>query len=729
MKYPAIVLAGGRGKRLSPLTDITPKPLLPVLGEPVISHALMLLCRAGCDAALISTGYMQDKIKERLGGEQFGMELGYSEEERPLGTLGAVYAARDMLCDNFIVMSGDVISDFDLTSAVRFHKERGAEVTVLLCKRSDPRQFGAVVSDKSGKIIRFTEKPGWESVFSDRINTGIYVIKKSVLELARERGFTDFGKELFPYLIMKERPIYGITLPGYWCDIGSFSDYIKCNVDAYTGVVPLTGERRRVHGCRNTVIGEGVSIGEGSSLEECVIGDGAVIGRACRLYRCIVASGAVLCDGVSAEEGCMVLEGATVPKGTHLSSGEYVTPKKKGETKGMGYGRSGISFCDGVAQCDISAYGASLASAIGSSIAGFTEGKLGIGHDGRDESARFADIIASSAALCGAEVCTFGKSSEGMMAFAASGYGLYLSLYVYQRAEQPSAVFLKLTDGTGLLPSRETEAAIISGLGCPSARASAGKVKSVDGLDILYLSALKETGELTGMTVSLYPFREHALAKEAFEALGARVVLPDSGEYVAVNPSGRYILTDGEARADFYRCLQIIFALGRGIETVALPYTAPEGLVETARKNGIEVVYRLARPSKSSYDTAARRLTSAMPYLCDPLFTAAKTLAVIKEAGLSLAGAIEAVPPLCVKEESVGVPDSAKAAVLAALYEEYLPFQISAADGIFIKLNGGSCKLVARDLPRIDLLVSANTEEAAKAVSEEVREKIRRLLS
>lgn len=730
MTYPAVILAGGRGKRLSALTDRIPKPLLPVLGEPVICHALTLLCKAGCDSALISVGYMKEKIMNRLGGTFCGMELGYGTEDIPLGTAGAVKACRDRLTDNFIVMSSDVVTDFDLVDAVKFHRESNADVTLLLCKRPDPRAYGIAVCEKSGRILRFLEKPGWDRVFSDRINTGIYIIKKSVLDLVPDGREFDFGKELFPLLLKEGKRMFGITLPGYWCDIGSARDYLKCNLDAYSGLVRLEGKRRRVPECRNSVIGEGVILGKGTSLEECTVGDGATFGAGCRLYRCIVGEGAAVADRVTAEEGSIIAPFARVPSGTHIAQGQCFSSNNEKKRTEMSYGRYGISFKDGTAKADISAYGASLASALGCAAAPIVSGTVGISHDGRQASRRFAEIFASSLCLCGRNVCYMDKASQSLTSFAASRLGCDITLRVAQKPEEPGYAFISFTDGFGLLPSREFENALLSGLGAPSVAEKAGEVEGAEGLEALYVRELAEQGELSGITPGLCQFEDRELAIRAIEKMSGRIALPNEPCFAVLDPSSRFILYDGEVFADIYKCIEIIISLSDKDELpgISLSYSSPPVLSHIARSKGIEPVFRLTRPSASAYDRRARQIAARLPFLTDPLFCGIRTLSLLNRAGLTLKEAFEGSLPLCVKQERVAVPDGAKAALLSSLYEEYLPYQISAADGISLVLENGTCTVMANDGGDISLTVCGATEEAAEDVCHRALEKIKELM-
>ena len=213
----AVVMAGGEGTRLRPLTSNQPKPMVPVVGKPCMEHILELLREHGMGEVIVTVAFLPQAIRSYFGqGETLGMEIGYSVEESPLGTAGSVRLAGKQLDETFLVISGDALCDVDLSALVAFHKEKGAAVTIGLKSVENPLEFGIVVTDEEGRIERFLEKPSWGQVFSDTINTGIYVMEPEVLKHVPGDRPYDFSKELFPYLLEMGRPLYGYVADGYW---------------------------------------------------------------------------------------------------------------------------------------------------------------------------------------------------------------------------------------------------------------------------------------------------------------------------------------------------------------------------------------------------------------------------------------------------------------------------------------------------------------------------------
>ncbi|HEX3715688.1 MAG TPA: NDP-sugar synthase, partial [Trebonia sp.] len=229
----AVVMAGGEGTRLRPMTANQPKPLLPVVNKPIMEHVLRLLKRHGFDETVVTVQFLAAMVRNYFGdGDDLGMSLHYATEETPLGTAGSVKNAEDELKDDtFLVISGDALTDMDLSEMVRFHKENGALVTVGLTRVPDPLEFGIVIADEDGKIQRFLEKPTWGQVFSDTVNTGVYIMEPEVLAEVSAKESVDWSHDVFPRLLQRGAPIYGYVSDRYWEDVGTLESYLKAQAD------------------------------------------------------------------------------------------------------------------------------------------------------------------------------------------------------------------------------------------------------------------------------------------------------------------------------------------------------------------------------------------------------------------------------------------------------------------------------------------------------------------
>ena len=294
--------------------------MVPIVGKPCMEHILELLRAHGVDDVIVTLAFMPQAIRSYFGsGDGLGMRVSYSIEESPAGTAGSVKLASEELDETFIVISGDAVCDVDLTRLVAFHRERGASVTIGLKHVDNPLEFGIVVVDEDGRVERFLEKPGWGEVFSDTINTGIYIIEPEVLRHIPDDVPFDFSKELFPHLLAMGRPLYGLPLEGYWQDVGNLDQYRQANVDALEERVNLSIPGLRIRG--NVWIGDGVDLDD---LEMASIAGPVFVGNYCRIGRdAQVGPHTVLSSSVTVREGAVVAR-SIVDASSHLAPGVRV---------------------------------------------------------------------------------------------------------------------------------------------------------------------------------------------------------------------------------------------------------------------------------------------------------------------------------------------------------------------------------------------------------------------
>ena len=346
----AIIMAGGEGVRLRPLTAHTPKPLVPLLGEPVMGYALKLLRRHGCGRIGATLWYMPEKIREAFGdGKGYGVRLQYYEEEVPMGTAGSMKLAQKDLDGPFFVLSGDGLTDCDLTAAMRFHREKKALATLVLKRVNVPLPYGVVLADPAGKITRFIEKPTWSRVFSDLVNTGVYILEPEIFDYIPDEGMPDFGKDIFPGLLARGLPLFGYETDGYWCDVGDQRAYMQAQRDLLEGKVKLpcragADPAARIDPAaviegpcrigRNAAIGPGARVSHAVIGENCVVGRGAVVENACLWDGAAVlekarATGCVLCDGAVARKGAEIGDGCALGSGAEAGAYALLRPGVK----------------------------------------------------------------------------------------------------------------------------------------------------------------------------------------------------------------------------------------------------------------------------------------------------------------------------------------------------------------------------------------------------------------
>ena len=330
----AVIMVGGKGTRLRPLTDHRPKPLLPVLGVPCVEYVIRRLVESGVKEIIMACGYKSEDMVRSIGdGSRFGISIEFSYEDEPAGTAGSVKLLEDRLQETFLVASGDVLADVDLVAMGKAHRENDATVTMALTTVDKPTEFGIVGLDEQGRIYRFLEKPSLEEVFSNLINAGIYILEREVLKRVPQGEFYDFSRNLFPDLMSNGFRLQGHVLQGFWKDIGRPTDLLHANlhmaslhgdgdgrkrssltsshVDTSSAVLPGC----RIHGSRiessvievNTVITDSqvtrslllsdVVVGRNSCIISSIIGNGCRIGESVRIQDCVIADGVSVGDG------------------------------------------------------------------------------------------------------------------------------------------------------------------------------------------------------------------------------------------------------------------------------------------------------------------------------------------------------------------------------------------------------------------------------------------------
>jgi len=365
----AVIMAGGEGSRLRPLTSLRPKPMVPIVNQPVMEHIIGLLKHHGIEEVVATLAFMPRVIQDYFGaGEEWGIRIDYAVEETPLGTAGSVKNAAHLLATDepFLVISGDAITDIDLGEVMRFHKEKGGAVTIALKRVPNPLDFGVVITDEDGRVERFLEKPTWGQVFSDTINTGIYVIEPWVLDYIPEGASFDFSSELFPSLMSDGHAIYGVIADGYWCDVGSRASYMDVHRDILQGKARIfipgihareglwVSESAKIDADaelgNGVVIGENVRVRAGAYVgDDTVLADNCVVGAGAHVSHSIVwsdtfigkqarVSGAVLCrhvdvrGGAAIDVGAVIGDESVVGQNARVGSGVQVFPYKRIES-------------------------------------------------------------------------------------------------------------------------------------------------------------------------------------------------------------------------------------------------------------------------------------------------------------------------------------------------------------------------------------------------------------
>jgi mannose-1-phosphate guanylyltransferase len=320
----ALVLAGGEGTRLRPLTYTVPKPVLPLAGRPHIAYVIEWLVSHGVDDVIVSCGHLADGMRNALSELETGAEIRYAEEPDARGTAGAIRFAEDMLAERFLVLNGDILCDLDLTALIDQHEETGAKATIALYPVSDPSGYGLVRRHEDGEITEFLEKPEPDEIDTDEINAGAYLLQRSVLDEIPPERAVSIEREVFPRLV--ENGLYGIRLEGYWIDIGTPERYLEANWDILEGRVKTA---TRVD--HPAMLGAGCEVSPEAELRApCVVGPNSrvearvVIERSVLLDGCVLEEDAtvvnsILSGEVTVERGAQ-LDGAVIGEGERVAA-------------------------------------------------------------------------------------------------------------------------------------------------------------------------------------------------------------------------------------------------------------------------------------------------------------------------------------------------------------------------------------------------------------------------
>jgi mannose-1-phosphate guanylyltransferase/phosphomannomutase len=290
----AVIMAGGFGTRLRPLTMNIPKPMVPIVNIPIMHRIITLLKKNGITDIVALVYYQPDVIMNYFkDGKDFGVNITYVRAEADFGTAGSVKNAENFIGeDEFLVISGDVLTDIDLSKAIEYHHDKKSKATIVITRVKNPLPYGIVIGRDSGEIIRFLEKPSWGEVFSDTINTGIYVLDPSVLEFIPYKQEFDFSKNLFPLLLEKKFPFYGYIAESYWRDIGTLNDYLEAHLDCLAGLVEVEIKGERIETPKGVIyVGENVEVADYDRFEGVVvIGNNTRIGKKAKIINSVIGS-------------------------------------------------------------------------------------------------------------------------------------------------------------------------------------------------------------------------------------------------------------------------------------------------------------------------------------------------------------------------------------------------------------------------------------------------------
>jgi mannose-1-phosphate guanylyltransferase / phosphomannomutase len=550
MELRAVLMAGGSGTRLRPLTCDLPKPMVPVLNRPIAEHIINLLKKHGIEEIILALHYQPAAIQQYFGdGSDWGVHLHYSiEEEQPLGTAGCIKYVSELLDRTFLVISGDSITDFDLQSAIAFHQQRRSQVTMILTSVRNPVDFGVVIADDNGRVQKFLEKPAAGEIFSDTVNTGTYIFEPEVLaKIPADREF-DISQDLLPRLLAAGTAIYGYVSKGYWCDVGQLDTYRQVQQDALHYLPDLLPHRQlrpglwvgsdtfidptatietpvvigsncrigaRVNITADTVIGDNVTIGADANLKRPVIWNGAIIGEGTHLRACIIGRGGRVGRGAQVLEGAVIGTGSRVGEEAQINSNVRVWPDKEIEplatlTLNLIWGdiarrnlfaQRGVQ---GLANIDITPeFAVKLGAAYGSTLK--TGAVVTVSRDQRSISRMVARSLVAGLMSVGVHVQDLEATAIPVSRLIIPTLSVAGGMHIRLHPDRPGYLLIEFFDERGINITKPQERKIESAYFREDLRRASieeiGKVSQIQGID-LYNNAFQQHLNLTSIRSS-----------------------------------------------------------------------------------------------------------------------------------------------------------------------------------------------------------------------------------
>lgn len=660
----AIVLAGGEGTRLRPLTAEQAKPMIKLLDVPVLEHIVKLLKKSGITDICMTLGYLPETVSGYFGdGKDFDVSIKYNVEHKPLGTAGGVAACHDFIGkDDFIVISGDAVCDFDIEQALAFHKQKNADATIIVTECAEPLEFGVVVAQADGRIEGFVEKPDWEHVRSNMINTGIYILSNSVLDSIPKDMVYDFSRDLFPKLMVNKKRLYSFEAKGYWRDIGNCESFMQCVYDALDGkikieknapeIIPGIYSRVPLDGKKVSVtppvyIGEGASIedgaeigpytvlgaksivkhgaevrysvvcsssvGEYSVLDGCVVCRDAVIGS-----HAFVGEGAVIGEKTTVGDNCRIEKSVKIWPGRQIEPGSRVT-----ENVVKGRLRHGLCFSDGASMIEEMNISVTAEDCVALGSAAAYMGRAAVGWGGSNGAKTLAAAFGSGVRSAGAELTMFDECFAAAAAYMGKEMGIPITVFF---AQEGSSIKISFFGSDGRPISRELQRKIENLLSGGYERApgnAMGGDVAITGVLQMYASAAVQKssvcGDKCGVTAVITGEGPAAASfAYALTIMGARAagheknapqfeVSADGFSLKAIDENGR------ELSSEKVMAITAMTEFDRGEPVIHTGRYAPAAMDKLAKSYGGEIV-RDDRENDVMYNAvfAAVRICSAM---------------------------------------------------------------------------------------------------------------------
>ncbi len=768
----ACILAGGEGRRLRPLTSHMPKPLVPILGKPVIVRIVEQLRGQGITDMAVTLMYLPDMIRDALGdGSEWDANLHFYEEKHPLGTAGGVRACADFLDgDDFVVISGDAVCDLDLSEAFRFHREQKADATIILTRQDHPLEYGLVHTDGSGRILRFTEKPAWNEVFTDVVNTGIYILSPQILaEIPADQPY-DFSKDLFPKLLAQGAKLMGCELRGYWCDIGDTAAYLRCSIDALNGIIrlPLPDGVETIDGITkpctmrlpegvvwkapveisagavvqpgaqigpNVWLGENSYVGEGAIVSDSVVAgtlaaqseaEGAIVEPGS-----YVGCGTVLCrhsvvgSGVRLGDHCFVGCNVRIYPDIHIADGTVVR-----STLTAGEGVTAV-FADGAVTGSFgSGLTAETAAALGAAAAEIVPTpRVALGTTGGADTQSIAQSLMGGLTAAGCNVYTHDATFSAGAAAMARLLRVPLSIFV-DGADEPTICFYG-ADGRPLSGTlqRKIEGIIVRGELRRVPSPAAGRQIPVCGARELI--AAEAGGKYAKRTMRVAVHGHHPAASTMAAALDVagfsepvQPALYFDGVTVSVSRNGfHFSVADAVTRLDCRESEAMVYLaamLDTPGGTIAIPADAPEAYEKMAADNGVHVV-------RCGCDVSAAERYAVQDFSNNAIAGAVALMRFLDARGITLAALKTFLPAFGTHTELVDCACE-RGAVMRLLAAECDACTEAGRNGVCFRYSGGVVRVQPSSTRQaLKIFAEGTSEEIAKELAVDVKKRAERI--
>ncbi len=717
----AVILAGGVGSRLRPITKTTPKPLCPIANESAMARVLKLLSQNGFDDAVVTLCYRPQAIQDAFGSEAFGVKLHYLIEDKPRGTAGSVKSALPLLSqEDLLIISADLVCETDLCAMMRFHKENGALVTIALTRQSEVGEYGVVETDESGRIIRFLEKPSRAQACRDTVNAGIYGIKKEVLQQIPDDRPYDFGHDLFPSLLGQK--IYGFFDDRPWCDVGDIQSYYDCNF--------RIGQKEKKVDSHGNLVGKGVAVSPFATVRHSILMDGVTIARGAQI------EGAILCEKVRVQENAIVSKGAVIGANTVLSAGAKVgegvivdadtkIEEHQVKTAHYTYGDSRSRFfCDGGLHGKKEELTPEFFLQLGRACAKVAKGQpLAVLHADTPYCALACSSFRCGVIAAGGNLCYYGIGFCALASFCAKTQNK-TTFCIYEDAN--ADVRVAVYDKTGLYPDRVFERALCQAFSeeIPDAVGKYGVCVAQESVANDYQKQLCDLlGDLQGVPIYLNYSAPANLLRASCVKMGAhstasadaiRMILDPTGRSVAYFESGAYPFS-----CDFWHIIGILLCHDCLEKDLVLPYSAPMALCELARQKGCHVQFYASCPSQG--EEVLRKRASEQAYLRDAAMACAMLLRLCRKTKQTARELSQALPDFYTFVQEVKAPQKSRVRILCALGE-------SDTDGVCISYGDHRrARVLPIGVTAYRIICEAESMEAADEIFIKTREKIRAL--